>query len=212
MPRAKRILFPNACYHVFNRGISKKSITFSEFHKGFFIGLLDEITSRFNVQILAYCLMSNHYHILIKTPLGNLDKAMQFLGYRFSVQINRDLNADGPLFRNRYRALLVDDDRYLLQVSRYIHLNPVEAGLIECPLNYPWSSYSTYFNTVKRSIDFFLDPDPVLQYFRDPMDYHTYVSQGIDIDTKRFYSLKNKRSIFGSSEFIRQFDYLLNPS
>jgi len=204
MPRPKRILFPNACYHVFNRGISKKTIFFSESHKNFFLSILEEMTKLFSVKILNYCIMSNHYHILLMTPLGNLDKAMHYFGYTFSTQINRDLNADGPLFKDRYKSLLVDTDKYLLQVSRYIHLNPVEAGLVSTPTDYEWSSYASFLDS-SVTIAPFLYKSPILNFFKSPEDYHYFVSQGIDKDIRNFYSLKRKISIIGSSEFIKKY-------
>jgi putative transposase len=205
VPGPKRIFYPNACYHVFNRGISKKTIFFSEWHRDYFLSLLDQIATLFQVEILGYCIMSNHYHILIRTPLGNLDKAMHYFGSNFSKKINRDLNADGPLFRDRYKALLIDTSRYLLQVSRYIHLNPVEAQLAPSPEDYEWSSYLSYTQHSPPRSDTFLKKDLILAYFKHPDDYVYFVQQGIDKDTQAFYSNKKKASIIGSPEFIQKF-------
>ena len=205
MPRSKRILFPDACYHVFNRGISKKTIVFSETHKLFFLHLLDSMTLQFDVKIMAYCLMTNHYHILVQTPKANLNKAMHYFGSHFARQINRDLNADGSLFRDRYKSLLVDTDSYLLQVSRYIHLNPVEANLVSKPEDYTWSSYASYLNQELATSDTFLKKMPILSYFKDDNDYQYFVNQGIDKVTQEFYSSKKKKSIIGTKEFIKKF-------
>ena len=202
MPRPKRLLLPNAVYHVFNRGISKKTIIFSDYHKSLFIQLLDEISQKFNVLIHTYCLMNNHYHLLIETPDANLDRAMHYFGRHLSKQINKSLNADGALFKDRYKSLLVDSDRYLLQVSRYIHLNPVEAGLVLRPEDYPWSSYPSYLGLDSAS---FLHTKKILSYLKSPEDYQYFVNLGIDKELKAFYSKKKKPDIIGSSEFISRF-------
>ncbi len=204
MPRPKRIFYPNACYHVFNRGISKKTIFFSEWHRRFFLSLLEQMADLFQVEILGYCIMTNHYHMLIRTPLGNLDKAMHYFGYNFSRRINRDLNADGPLFRDRYKALLVDTNAYLLQVSRYIHLNPVEAQLVSVPEDYEWSSYLDYVHPTSDRATSFLKKDVILGYFKCPDDYIYFVNQGIDKDTRSFYSNQKKPAIIGTPEFIQK--------
>ena len=107
-------------------------------------------------------LWPNHYHILIRTPEPNLDKAMHYFGSNFSRQINRDLHADGPLFKDRYKSLLVDTESYLLQVSRYIHLNPVESHMTSFPEEYAWSSYRSYLESHTHS---FLKKDPILSFF-----------------------------------------------
>jgi putative transposase len=202
MPRPRRLLFPNAIYHVFNRGISKKTIIFSDYHKLLFIKLLDDISQKFNVKIHAYCLMTNHYHILIETPNANLDKAMHYLGRNLSLQINKSLNADGALFKDRYRSLLVDSDQYLLQVSRYIHLNPVEAGLVDHPEQYKWSSYNTYLSL---DIEPFICTTKIFSYLKLKEDYRYFVNLGIDKEIKAFYSKKKKSDIIGSPHFISRF-------
>ncbi len=147
--------------------------------------------------------MNNHYHILIETPDANLNKAMQHFGGRLAKQINKTLNADGSLFRDRYKALLIDSDRYLMQVSRYIHLNPVEAGLTQKPEHYKWSSYQAYLGISDKIDTHFIDTKKILSYLKNNEDYQYFVNQGVDKEIKGFYSKKKKPSIIGSKEFIK---------
>ena len=95
----------------------------------------------FKVETHAYCLMDNHYHLLLRTPQGNLSRAMRHLNGVYTQRYNRIQKTDGPLYRGRYKAILIDVDAYLLNVSRYIHRNPIEACIVRRAERYPWSSY-----------------------------------------------------------------------
>jgi putative transposase len=114
-----------------NRGRARQNIfhTASDFEQ--FLATLEEASSRFSIEVHAYCLMTNHYHLLIKTPLGNLQRAMRHIGGVYTQRYNRSHRTDGSLFRGRYKSILVDSDEYLLHLSKYIHLNPVEAQMVE---------------------------------------------------------------------------------
>ena len=98
----------------------------------------------FSVETHAYCLMDNHYHLLLHTLEGNLSRAMRHINGNYTKKFNRIQQSDGPLFRGRYKAILIEQDAYLLQLSRYIHLNPVVAGSVTSAKEYPWSSYCYY--------------------------------------------------------------------
>ena len=123
MPRPIRIQCEHAYYHVINRGRARQTIFQGAGYYEDFLTTLEECHRRFDAQIHAYCLMSNHYHLLVETPRGNLDRIMRHLN---TQRYNRRKRSDGPLFRGRYKAILVDEDAYLLQVGRYIHRNPLE--------------------------------------------------------------------------------------
>ncbi len=161
MPRPLRIEYDHAFYHVMNRGKGRQDI----FHDGrYFQAFLDtvaEAQQRFNAVIHCYCLMSNHYHILIETPLGNLGRIMRHINGVYTQRYNRLKRTDGPLFRGRYKAILVDADSYLLQLSRYIHRNPIESKklLVEKLEQWPWSSYPAY--TRKVDVPHWLTVDKV---------------------------------------------------
>jgi putative transposase len=149
MSRPARIEFPDAYYHVMNRGRARQNIfhTASDFER--FLTTLEEASSRFSIEVHAYCLMTNHYHLLIKTPLGNLQRAMRHIGGVYTQRYNRSHRTDGALFRGRYKSILVDSDEYLLHLSKYIHLNPVEAKMVGQLDSYRWSSYPAFVGKQK---------------------------------------------------------------
>ena len=126
MPRPIRIQYEHAHYHVMNRGRARQTIFHGTGYYEDFLTTLEECHRRFDAQIHAYCLMSNHYHLLVETPRANLDRIMRHLNGVYTQRYNRRKRSDGPLFRGRYKAILVDEDAYLLQVGRYIHRNPLE--------------------------------------------------------------------------------------
>ena len=164
MPRSLRTLFENAWYHVMNRGINHQPIFLSNHHKEIFISLLEKIIQKYNVKIHAFCLMNNHYHLLVHTPFGNLNEAMRYLGGIYTQKFNHCEKKDGALFRGRYKAILIENDSQLLQVSKYIHLNPVEAKLCHQPEDYLWSSYSAYIGGFNKFKDW-LCIDTLLKYY-----------------------------------------------
>lgn len=200
MPRPLRINYENAWYHVMNRGANRQLIYKSNFHRNIFYAVLEEIVERFQIEIHAFCLMSNHYHLLVKTPLANLSKAMRHLNSVYTQRFNLTENRDGPLFRGRFKSILVDSDTYLLQVSRYIHLNPVEANICSHPAEYRWSSYRAYLN---RTSFRWLHTSFILNQMSSSI-YSEFIMEGLDEDTNNFYGKKQLASIFGSKKFVKE--------
>ena len=131
MARPLRIEYSGAWYHVMNRGAGHREIYSDDVSRRRFLMLLDDINERYDVEIHAWCLMSNHYHLLVCTPKPNLGRAMRHVDGVYAQWWNRHRGTDGPLFRGRYKAILVDSNSYLLQLSRYIHRNPLEANLVD---------------------------------------------------------------------------------
>ena len=127
------------------KGISQR---YHDTHRRLFLELLREIQAMFSVETHAYCLMDNHYHLLVRTPKANLSRAMRHLNGLYTQRYNRIEKTDGPLYRGRYKAILIDADAYLLNVSRYIHRNPLEARIVKKADNYPWSSYAAFIGKV----------------------------------------------------------------
>jgi len=121
MPRPQRIEYENAFYHVMNRGRGKQIVFHSDEYYLSFLTLLAETRQRFGCVIHAYCLMANHYHLLIETPRANLSRIMRHINGVYTQRYNRLKKTDGPLFRGRYKSILVEQDAYLLQLTRYIH-------------------------------------------------------------------------------------------
>jgi putative transposase len=150
MARPLRIEFENALYHITARGFEKKTIFLDVSDRKKFLYYLKENLKRYNVLLYAYVLMDNHYHLLIETLMPNLNRFMHDLNTSYSVYYNRRINRVGPLFQGRYKSLLVDKESYLLELSRYIHLNPVRSGYVAKAEKYPWSSYRTYLGLDKK--------------------------------------------------------------
>ena len=144
MSRPLRIEFNSAWYHVMNRGASHGSIFRTDDQRNYFLELLAHTGERFNADWHAYCLMDNHYHLMLHTPEGNLQRIMRHVNGVYTQYYNRSEGKDGALFRGRYKAILIDAQSYWLQLSRYIHRNPLEAGIVDNLDEYRWSSYAAY--------------------------------------------------------------------
>ena len=141
MARPLRIEFNGALYHVTSRGDRREPIYEDDEDRVEFLSLLGVVCKRFNWLCHSYCLMTNHYHILIETPDANLSKGMRYLNGVYSQRYNNRHQLVGHLFQGRYKAIIVDTDSYLLELSRYVVLNPVRAGMVESASEWPWSSY-----------------------------------------------------------------------
>lgn len=202
MPRPLRIEYEYAWYHVMNRGAGSRSVFLSDKYYQIFLDLLQEVSQSFCAEIHAYCLMKNHYHLLIRTPCANLSRIMRHINGVYTQRFNRITKSDGSLFRGRYKALLIDADTYLLQVSRYIHLNPVLAGIVKNPEDYAWSSYSSYINKAEQIGWLYIDEVLGCINSKTPiMHYQQYIAQGLDEETQKFYNKKKQSIIIGSKAF-----------
>ena len=177
MTRPLRIEYPGAIYHIFSRGNERKDIFRLESDYELFLEILDDTSQRYNFLIHAYCLMPNHFHMLIETPDANLCDAMKRLLGLYTVRFNRRHKRVGHLFQGRYKSLLVDKDNYFLQLSRYVHLNPVKAKLAKIPENYRWSSMRYY---LKDKAPDFLFRKMTLESFPSVKEYKAFVLEGLD--------------------------------
>ena len=155
MARPLRIEYPGAYYHVINRGNSGENIFSTKRDREKFLEYLGTATQRFSLIIHTYCLMTNHYHLVVETPEANLSRAIQWLNVSYATYFNTKRKRSGHLFQGRFKAILVDADNYLVQLSRYIHLNPVRVKMVERPVDYPWSSYAAFIG--KRKAQEWLD-------------------------------------------------------
>ncbi len=141
MTRPLRIEFNGALYHITSRGNARQAIFLNEKDFTDFLGILNSVVKRYHFLLHAYCLMNNHYHLLIETPEGNLSKGMRQLNGLYAQRFNQKHQRVGHLLQGRFQSILVDKDNYLLELSRYIVLNPVRAGIVKNPKDYKWSSY-----------------------------------------------------------------------
>jgi len=161
MPRTKREDYKGAWHHVMNRGIRKNRIFLSDRHCLKFLDIVGEAVDRYGLEVHAYSLMPNHYHLLARSRLGNLSRCMQQLNSVYTQWINRRHRWDGPVFRGRFNSQLVEDEEHLRILVAYIHLNPVEANLIRRVADEGWTSYRAYMQKEKPqgwlSTSFFLE-------------------------------------------------------
>jgi putative transposase len=162
MARKPRIHFPGACYHVMLRGNAGQELFIDDHDRQRFLSLLEKGVARFRHLIHAYCLMTNHVHLVIQVAEVPLSRIIQNVSFRFTRFVNTTRNRAGHLFQGRYKAVLVDGDRYLLELVRYIHTNPVRAGLVSRSEQYPWSSHGVYLGETTLS---WLTTDWVLAQF-----------------------------------------------
>lgn len=144
MARALRIQFPGAIYHVTSRGDRRKAIFVDDADRRRFLELLADAMDRFDGAVMAYCLMGNHYHLVLQTRLANLSRLMRHVNAVYSQAFNRRHGVVGHMFQGRFKAILVDRDAYLLALCRYVELNPVRAGLVEAAACWEWSSYRAH--------------------------------------------------------------------
>ena len=148
MARPLRVEYSGAIYHVINRGNAGEKIFRNNRDREKFIEYLEKAVERFLLNVHSFCLMNNHFHILIETQQPNLSQALQWITVSYAGYFNRKYHRIGHLFHGRFKSILVDADEYLKQLSRYIHLNPVRAGLVNQPDGYQWSSYPIYVGKV----------------------------------------------------------------
>ena len=185
MSRPLRIEFPGAVYHVMNRG-GARQVTFrgKEDYEAF-LTTLEEIHELWGVEVFAYCLMGNHYHVCLRTPEGNLSRVMRHLDGLYTQRFNRAHKRDGSLFRGRYKAIVVDKDEYLAWVVRYIHLNPVEAGRVKAPETYQWSSHRVYLGLEEAPT--WLKIREVMEGFGSQREFRRFVASGNEPKVQEFY-------------------------
>lgn len=144
MARPLRIEYPGAFYHVMHRGNAQSDIFVSERDREKFLEYLSLAVERFEIKIHTYCLMTNHYHLLVETPQPNLSQAVKWINVSYAAYFNRKRQRSGHLFQGRFKAIVVDADEYLKHLSRYIHLNPKRAKMVEHVKDYQWSSYPIF--------------------------------------------------------------------
>jgi putative transposase len=159
MARPLRIQYSGAFYHVTARGNEKKRIFFSNADYEKFKYYVSMAQDKYGFFLHCFVLMINHYHLVIETASANLNSVMHYINSSYTNYVNRKMERTGHLLQGRYKALLIDHDSYLLELSRYLHLNPVRAGIVQKPEDYPHSSYGSFIGIRKAegvSRDFIL--------------------------------------------------------
>ena len=203
MSRALRVEYPGAFYHVLNRGQRRESIVQDDTDRARFLALLERMAGLFQVRIHAYCLMANHYHLIVETPTGNLSRAMHWLHVSYAGYYNRRHHCSGHVFQGRFKAILVEAGNYLESLSRYVHRNPVRARLAAHPWDYPWSSCRCFVRAEK--VPPWLEVDRILGGFARTKivarrRYAAYVSES---ETTNPFDDVVGGSVLGSESFLQ---------
>jgi REP element-mobilizing transposase RayT len=205
MARPLRIQYPDAWYHVMNRGRSRTQIFSSREDYTAFVELLKDASSLWKVRIAGYCLMSNHYHLLIQTPQANLSRCMRHINGLYTQYFNRTYKSDGQLFRGRYKSIVIDGDSYLLELVRYIHRNPLNAGLVKRLEDYSWSSHRAYIS--KGNEGNWMHKDFVLSMLEENKSkrrqaYLDFMKQEESETIRTLYGKKKLPLLLGAKDFI----------
>lgn len=204
MARKPRIHYPSAVYHVILRGNAGDPIFFSDQDRYRLYLIFQYAVERFICRIHAFCLMRNHVHIVVQTGDIPLSRIMQNISLRFTKWINYSQSRTGHLFQGRYKALLIDADAYLLELVRYIHLNPVRAGIVAAADEYPWSGHGAYLGKEQFP---WLTTDYVLSMFSSDAEqarkaYDSFVQDGVGEGRRNdFHSGSCEGRILGSDTF-----------
>ena len=202
MARQWRIEYEGAFYHVLSRGIEQRDIFYDDADRYNFLNILGSMSECFNIDKYAYVLMTNHYHLLIKTNASNLSRSMQWLGTTYTGRFNRRHARGGHLFQGRFKSIIVENDAYLIQLSCYMDRNPVRAGLVKRLAGYRWSSYPNY--AYGRTYPKWLKTDLLLSQFaiRDKHKAYRENVQEYAKEEKRIWEDVRHGLIFGSGEFV----------
>jgi len=203
--RPWRIEYEGALYHLLSRGNGRSDIFIDEKDRNRFLEAVGEMSQRFAIDIFAYVLMDNHYHLLVRTQRANLQKAMQWFGTTYTQRFNRRHFRSGHLFQGRYKSIIIQNDAYLLQLSYYIHRNPLRAGIVNRLAGYRWSSYKVYAYGHKTPK--WLSTDLILSQFAGDQDRHRSYREKVQkyaSEEKRLFEDLRHGLILGSKQFVEK--------
>ena len=212
MSRPWRIEYEGALYHLLSRGNDGKDIFEDDRDRKVFLKTVGEMSERFEISVYAYVLMRNHYHLMVKTQRANLKKAMHWFGTTYTQRFNIRHARKGHLFQGRYKSIIVQNDAYLLQLSCYIHRNPLRAGIVKRLADYHWSSYLAY--AYGRKAPKWLLTDLILSQFEgeDPCKGYREKVQRYAMEEERFWEDLRHGLFLGSKSFVERIRQEFLPS
>lgn len=201
MARPYRLQAENCFYHITSRGNERKKIYEREEDYKKFLEKVKQAKDKYQFYLYAYVLMPNHYHLLVETPQANLSKIMQTINSSYTTYFNRRKKRYGHLFQGRYKSIVVDRDSYYLELSRYIHLNPVRAKMLEKPEEYRWSSFNGY---ITKNADGYIDKAQIEKVLdMKAKEYREFVYKGIE-DKRNPLKEVYGGFILGTTQFIKE--------
>ena len=188
MPRQARQKGEFSVYHVIQRGNERKNIFLSEEDKLKFLEIIERMKSKYNFLLYAFCLIDNHVHLLIDANGNDISQILKSINISYAYYFNRIHRRCGHLFQDRFKSELVNDERYFLEVSRYIHNNPVKAGMVDNPFDYKWSSSSSYTGRTKNISDL-IETKKILSCFSEDLniakkEYTKFVTDKVDVEVR----------------------------
>jgi REP element-mobilizing transposase RayT len=212
MARPLRILFPEAYYHVTCRGNERKAIFRDDTDRSVFLDKLKASRQIYGVEIHAYVLMNNHFHLMLETPKGNLSEFMRHFNISYTAAFNRRHHRVGHLYQGRYKAIVIDKDRYLLELSRYVHVNPVRVRSyraenireqIRYLQRYPWSSLSGYLHSQNK--ESWITYDPILSHVGGSRKrYGEFLAEGIQKGYPTPWEKLQGQVVLGGDDFVER--------
>lgn len=204
MARSWRIEYEGAFYHLLSRGNEHKDIFIDDDDRRRFLDTVGEMAERFAIDIFAFVLMDNHYHLLARTQLANLTKAMHWLGVTYTTRFNYRHSRSGHLFQGRYKSIVVQNDAYMLQLSCYIHRNPLRGGIVKRLADYQWSSYRAY--AYGKQVPAWLSTDLILAQFAGSERHRLYREkvQHYSKEEKQLWEDFRYGCFLGSKKFVTQ--------
>lgn len=213
MSRPLRIEYAGAIYHVTSRGNRREDIFLDDGDRNTWLDVLSQVCARFNWRCHAWCMMDNHYHLIVETLEGNLSRGMRQLNGVYTQKVNRKHGRVGHVFQGRYKAILVEKNSYLMELSRYVVLNPVRANKVNDASDWPWSSYSAMIGVQPSPV--WLETDWLLsQYGRSrPLAinaYKDFVRSGIGLPA--IWENLTQQIYLGSDSFVEAMQAKLNPT
>ena len=206
MARKPRIEFEGAFYHIMVRGNQRQKIFKDKYDFLKYLEILTNYKKQYKYYLYSYVLMSNHVHLLIETATTPLSKILQGINQRYTIYFNRRYKTMGHLFQGRYKAILCEKDEYLLSLIKYIHFNPVRAGIVKTMDDYKWSSHNSYAKKAdKKDI---IDTDQILRMFSENKAnarklYKAYTGDGLAVKKEDIYCTIDQR-IIGGEEFVER--------
>jgi len=205
MSRPWRIEYEGALYHLLSRGNQGSDIFVDEKDRGRFLDAVGEMVEKYDIDVFAYVLMNNHYHLLVRTRQANLKKAMHWFGTTYTQRFNWRHLRSGHLFQGRYKSIIVQNNAYLLQLSCYIHRNPLRSGIVNRLVDYPWSSYKSY--AYGRKTPGWLSTDLILSQFDDDQGCHRRYRERVQryaAEEKHLFEDLRHGLVFGSQQFVEK--------